>query len=65
MTEPRYEVGACFRCDRDGIQVTPIGEITTGQGETPTPIEACRSCLERLVVMHDQSGPVRRYTAAL
>ncbi|WP_405612055.1 hypothetical protein [Streptomyces sp. NBC_01508] len=64
MTPPAvvYELGDCFRCDRAGLQVTRIGEITGPEGETP--LHACRSCVERLLALHRSAheNPVRRYT---
>ncbi|WP_405675783.1 hypothetical protein OG292_10855 [Streptomyces sp. NBC_01511] len=56
-----YELGDCFRCDRAGLQVTRIGEITGPEGETP--LVACRSCVERLLAMHlgAHENPVRQY----
>lgn len=54
-------MGDCFRCDRTGIQVTRVGEVVGPEGETP--LDACRSCLERLLALHRAAheNPVRRY----
>jgi hypothetical protein len=49
----QYELGSCFRCPREGAQVTRVGEITSEEGETP--LYACRECEQELLVMHKRS----------
>jgi hypothetical protein len=59
-----WAMGDCFRCDRGGIQVAPIGELTGGGAVTP--IWACRACVEQLAAMHESAHapPVRPYVLA-
>ncbi|MGW3448898.1 hypothetical protein [Streptomyces sp. NPDC001076] len=47
----QYELGSCFRCSRQGVQVARIGEITSDGDETPR--YACRRCVQELLTMHD------------
>ncbi|MFJ1600211.1 hypothetical protein [Streptomyces sp. NPDC088261] len=56
-----YELGWCFRCSREGLQVARAGEIVSP--EAITPLFACRVCIEELLVMHSvaQARPGRRY----
>ncbi|MFE4651513.1 hypothetical protein [Streptomyces sp. NPDC056707] len=56
-----YEMGPCFRCTRNNVQVTRVGEIASPDGETP--LFACRACVAELMVMHARAHdtPVRPY----
>ncbi|MEU3520625.1 hypothetical protein ABZ770_36130 [Streptomyces sp. NPDC006654] len=54
----QYELGSCFRCSRQGVQVARIGEITTNQDETP--LYACRRCVHELLTMHDHDHSMER-----
>jgi hypothetical protein len=47
-----WEIGHCFRCDREDLLVIRVGELT-GDGRLTT-IYACRNCAARLTVMHEQ-----------
>lgn len=59
-----YVLGDCFRCDRGGIQVAPIGTIEGGGALTP--IRALPSRVEQLTAMHESAhaSPVRPYVLA-
>lgn len=50
FTAYEYKLGLCFRCYRNNVQVTRVGEITSPDGETP--LFACRACVQELTVIH-------------
>ncbi|QWA20337.1 hypothetical protein [Streptomyces osmaniensis] len=49
----QYKLGSCFRCPRKSTQVTRIGEITSGDGETA--LCACRECVQELLTRYERS----------
>ncbi|MFB6931489.1 hypothetical protein [Streptomyces chartreusis] len=49
----QYELGSCSRCRRNGTQVTRIGDITSGDGETP--LWPSRECVQELLTRHERT----------